>query len=213
MRRTIGISVAVLVISTSAMAAPRDKAASHHPDRPDGAKPHQAAHRTGKAHISLKSDPRARSAHQGATPRHQFAAAHVASYDSAGAPDSYSAPRHRSGAREIGKAAWYNHVGSHTANGERLDTVTATAAHRTLPLASYARVTNLDSRRSVIVRINDRGPWTRRFIIDLSPRAADELGMRRAGVVAVAVEPIAGPADSAGTTVATFRSSGTFVTQ
>jgi rare lipoprotein A len=68
--------------------------------------------------------------------------------------------------------------------------VTATAAHRTLPLYSYARVTNLDSRRSVIVKINDRGPWTRRFIIDLSPRAADELGMRRAGVAAVAVEPI-----------------------
>jgi rare lipoprotein A len=213
MRRTIGISLAFLVISTSAMAAPPDRAASHHPDRPNGAKPQQAAHRTGKPHIALSSDARARSAHHGATPRHQYAAAHVASYDGAGAPDTYSAPQHLSGGREIGKAAWYNHVGSYTANGERLDTVTATAAHRTLPLASYARVTNLDSRRSVIVRINDRGPWTRRFIIDLSPSAADELGMRRAGVAAVAVEPITGPADGAGATVATFRSSGTFVTQ
>jgi len=211
MRRTIGISVAFLVISTSAMAAPPDKAASHHPDRPNGAKPQQAAHRTGKVHISMSSDARARSAHHGA--RHQHAAAQVASYDSAGAPDTYSAPRHLSGGREIGKAAWYNHVGSYTANGERLDTVTATAAHRTLPLASYARVTNLDSRRSVIVRINDRGPWPRRFIIDLSPRAADELNMRHAGVAAVAVEPITAPAEGAGATVATFRSSDTFVTQ
>ena len=58
-----------------------------------------------------------------------------------------------------------------------------TAAHRTLPLSSYARVTHLDSGRSVIVKINDRGPWTRRFIIDLSPRAAEELNMqtRRGG--------------------------------
>jgi len=110
------------------------------------------------------------------------------------------APARGLGGREIGKAAWYNMVGSHTSTGERLDTVTATAAHRTLPLSSYAKVTNLDSGRSVIVRINDRGPWTRRFIIDLSPRAADELDMKRAGVASVAVEPISpsAPAKSAG---------------
>jgi rare lipoprotein A len=193
MRRTIGIFVAFLVISTSAMAAPPDRAAPRHPNR---AKPQQA-----------------RSAHHGATSRHQYAGAQVAARDGAGGLDTYSGPSSLSGGREIGNAAWYNHVGSYTANGERVDTVTATAAHRTLPLASYARVTNLDSRRSVIVKINDRGPWTRRFIIDLSPRAADEIGMRHAGVAAVAVEPIALPADNSGAALATFRNSGTIVTQ
>ena len=57
---------------------------------------------------------------------------------------------------QFGKASWYDQVGSQTASGEILDTVTATAAHRSLPLASYAKVTNLDNRRSVIVTINDR---------------------------------------------------------
>jgi rare lipoprotein A len=81
-------------------------------------------------------------------------------------------------------------VGKPTASGEILDTITATAAHRSLPLASYAKVTNLDSGRSVIVKINDRGPYTRGRIIDLSPRAADALGMNRAGVAAVAAEQL-----------------------
>jgi rare lipoprotein A len=95
------------------------------------------------------------------------------------------------GRSQFGKAAWYNLVGNHTANGEILDTVTATAAHRSLPLASFARVTNLDNGRSVIVKINDRGPFTRGRILDLSPRAADVLDMKRAGVVDVVLEPFA----------------------
>ena len=81
-------------------------------------------------------------------------------------------------------------MGSPTASGESLDTFTATAAHRSLPLASYAKVTNLDNRRSVIVKINDRGPYIRGRIIDLSPRAADVLKMKRAGVGAVVLEPL-----------------------
>jgi Lytic transglycolase len=71
-----------------------------------------------------------------------------------------------------------------------LDTFSATAAHRSLPLASYAKVTNLDNRRSIIVKINDRGPYIRGRIIDLSPRAADVLEMKQAGVAAVVVEPL-----------------------
>jgi rare lipoprotein A len=63
-----------------------------------------------------------------------------------------------------------------------------------LPLGSCAKVTNLDTGHSVIVKINDRGPYSRRFIIDLSPRAAEELGMMHAGVAAVAVEPVAAAA-------------------
>jgi rare lipoprotein A len=81
-------------------------------------------------------------------------------------------------------------VDKRTASGDKLDTVTPTAAHRSLPLASHAKVTNLDNGRSVIVKINDRGPYARGRILDLSPRAADELGMKRAGVAAVAVEPL-----------------------
>jgi rare lipoprotein A len=95
------------------------------------------------------------------------------------------------GRSQFGKAAWYNLVGNHTANGEILDTVTATAAHRSLPLASFARVTNLGNGRSVIVKINDRGPYTRGRILDLSPRSADVLDMKRAGVVDVVLEPLA----------------------
>ena len=98
-------------------------------------------------------------------------------------------------------AAWYNWVGFRTSNGEILDTVTATAAHRTLALGSFVRVTSLDTGRSVIVRINDRGPQVRRFIIDLSPRAADELDMRRSGVVSVVIEPLPGPAAAANPTL------------
>jgi rare lipoprotein A len=103
------------------------------------------------------------------------------------------------GPRQFGKAAWYNFVGKETASGEILDAVTPTAAHRSLPLASLARVTNLDNGHSVIVKINDRGPYTRGRILDLSPCAADALDMKRAGVAAVVLEPLV---DQAAPTVA-----------
>jgi rare lipoprotein A len=93
-------------------------------------------------------------------------------------------------------------VGRPTASGEILDTVTATAAHRSLPLASFAKVTNLDNGRSVVVKINDRGPFTRGRILDLSPCAADVLDMKRAGVVAVVVEPLVN--ETASATLAMF---------
>jgi rare lipoprotein A len=106
------------------------------------------------------------------------------------APDPCCGPVRVANGHQFGKASWYDQVGSPTASGESLDTFTATAAHRSLPLASYAKVTNLDNRRSVIVKINDRGPYIRGRIIDLSPRAADVLEMKRSGVVAVVVEPL-----------------------
>jgi len=101
-------------------------------------------------------------------------------------------------------------VGGRTANGEILDTVTATAAHRSLPLASYAKVTNLDNNRSVVARIINRDPYTRGRIIDLSPRAADVLDMKVAGVVSVVIEPLV---NQAAPTVAAFQSPGTAVAQ
>lgn len=116
-----------------------------------------------------------------------------------GAPDRYitpstqRAPMQLVGRREIGRASWYGnyHVGRKTATGERLDTVHPTAAHRTLPLRSMVKVTNLNNGRSVVVTINDRGPVSRRLLIDVSPRAADELNMRHDGIVPVAIEQVA----------------------
>jgi rare lipoprotein A len=119
-------------------------------------------------------------------------------------------PSRTTGITLSGKAAWYNLVGRQTASGEILDTVTATAAHRSLPLASYAKVTDIDNGRSVVVKINDRGPYTRGRILDLSPRAADALDMKRVGVAAVIVEPLA---NQVGPTVAVLQLSGTEVSQ
>jgi rare lipoprotein A len=127
-----------------------------------------------------------------------------------GIPVPYCGQLRATGFSLFGKAAWYNLVGRQTASGEILDTVSATAAHRSLPLASYANVTNLDNGRSVVVKINDRGPYTRGRILDLSPRAADALGMKRAGVAAVAVEPLV---NQAAPTVTVSQTSGAVVTQ
>lgn len=96
------------------------------------------------------------------------------------------------GKAERGTAAWYGgrYVGRRTSNGERLDAVHATAAHRTLPLNSLARVTNLRNGRSIVVRVTDRGPVSNSLLIDMSPRAADELRMKAAGLVEVMVEQV-----------------------
>jgi len=216
MRRTIGISLALLVISAGAMARTPEKSASHHPGQLHGAKPHKAEQRAVYRHVALSrgGHNRTRYAARHAVPPRDQPAVPPSVADARGEPpDPYLAPAQGPGSRQIGKAAWYNFVGSHTSTGERLDAVTPTAAHRTLPLSSYAKVTNLDSGRSVIVRINDRGPWTRRFIIDLSPRAAEVLDMKRAGVASVMVEPISAETVGARARVATFRSSGTPVLQ
>ncbi len=216
MRRTIGISLAFLVISAGAMAKPPEKTPSHYPGQPHGAKAHQAKHLSGKpgAVSSRRAHRRTRvryAAHR-FTPRPHRYSASLADHGS-GPTDPYTPSAQTFGAREIGMAAWYNLVGGYTSTGERLDTVTATAAHRTLSLGSFAKVTSLESGRSVIVKINDRGPHTRRFIIDLSPRAADELDMRRTGVASVVIEPLPGPTEAANPTVASFQNSGYRVAQ
>jgi rare lipoprotein A len=96
------------------------------------------------------------------------------------------------GKSQTGTAAWYGgrYVGRRTSSGERLDTIHPTAAHRTLPLNSLARVTNLDNGRSVIVRVTDRGPVSESLLIDMSPRAAAQLEMKEAGLVPVKVEQV-----------------------
>ncbi len=96
---------------------------------------------------------------------------------------------------KVGYASWYGSAfhGRLTANGEVYDQHGLSAAHPTMPLPSYARVTNLKNGSSVIVRVNDRGPFERGRIIDLSRGAADLLGSQNAGVAKVRVQYI-GPA-------------------
>ena len=96
------------------------------------------------------------------------------------------------GYMDIGIASWYGRKfhGRTTASGDRYNMHTLTAAHRSLPLPTYARVTNLENRRSVIVEVNDRGPFHDDRLIDLSFRAAQELGFSDAGTAPVVVEAI-----------------------
>ena len=86
-----------------------------------------------------------------------------------------------------GIASYYGNelAGNRTANGERFDPGQLTAAHRTLPFGSMVRVTNMSNGDSVIVRINDRGPFSRGRVIDVSHAAAREIGMQRSGTARV----------------------------
>lgn len=98
--------------------------------------------------------------------------------------------------REKGLASWYGYEtlrqkGGHmTANGEVFNPKELNAAHKLLPLPSYVRVTNLKNRRSLIVRVNDRGPFIEGRIIDLSAGAAKKLGYYDSGVTNVLVETV-----------------------
>jgi len=94
--------------------------------------------------------------------------------------------------RQRGIASWYGRKfhGRRTSSGERYDMYAMTAAHTLLPIPSYVRVTNLSNGRSVVVRINDRGPFHAERIIDLSYAAAYKLGFVNTGSVQVEVEAI-----------------------
>lgn len=104
-------------------------------------------------------------------------------------------PRHQPNYSRTGIASWYgkDFHGRLTANGEVYDMHAMTAAHPTLPLPSMVEVTNTRTGRRVIVRVNDRGPFARGRIIDLSYRAAQELGLVRRGTSEVHVRYL-GPA-------------------
>ena len=99
-------------------------------------------------------------------------------------------PREDPAYDRVGSASWYGELfhGRRTANGEIYDMDRLSAAHPTLPLPVYARVTNLNNGRSLIVRINDRGPFARDRIIDLSRRSAEVLGFRNHGTATVRVK-------------------------
>lgn len=90
----------------------------------------------------------------------------------------------------VGRASWYGHefAERRTASGDRFDPTQLTGAHRTLPLGARVRVTNLHNGRSVLITINDRGPFAGRREIDLSLAAARVLGMVQRGVARVKIE-------------------------
>ncbi len=92
--------------------------------------------------------------------------------------------------KERGYASWYGNKfnGYHTSNGELYDMYAMTGAHKTLPIPSYVRVTNLDNGKSVVVRINDRGPFHQGRIVDLSYAAAQRIGIHKSGTGRVDVE-------------------------
>lgn len=113
-----------------------------------------------------------------------------------------------------GLASWYGSEfhGRLTANGEIFDKESIAAAHTTMPLPSYARVTNLQNQRSMIVRVNDRGPYHANRLIDVSSRVADALDFKRSGTARVRVEYV-GRASTNGSDdrilMATLRTDGT----
>ncbi|MFP4314523.1 MAG: septal ring lytic transglycosylase RlpA family protein [Alphaproteobacteria bacterium] len=94
---------------------------------------------------------------------------------------------------ETGIASWYgpNFHGKPTANGEIFDQYELTAAHRTLQMPSLVRVTNLENGRSIVLRVNDRGPFSRGRIIDVSKRGAELLGFKNQGTAKVRVQVLA----------------------
>ncbi len=91
---------------------------------------------------------------------------------------------------ETGMASWYGHnfSGNKTASGENYNIESMTAAHRKLPLSSLVRVTNLNNNKNVIVRINDRGPFSNNRIIDVSEKVAEALDFKDIGVAKVKIE-------------------------
>ena len=194
LRKTIGLSLALLFASAPAMAKEADT--RHHPS---------ASHAKAKADNNdeevakkqaARRDRRGRTPAQAAARHHALIARQAAALPP---PDQYIGPLRVIGKREIGHAAWYGgrHLGRRTASGERLDDIHVTAAHRSLPIHSLVRVTNLGNGRSVIATINDRGPVSRSLLIDMSPRAAEELRMVYSGIATVSIEPVAPASASA----------------
>jgi rare lipoprotein A len=107
----------------------------------------------------------------------------------------YNVMTQGAGFKQEGFASWYGMKfhGHATSNGEIYDVYQMTAAHKTLPLPSYVKVTRTDTQETVIVRVNDRGPFHDGRIIDLSYAAAVKLGINKMGTAAVSIEVISAP--------------------
>jgi len=93
--------------------------------------------------------------------------------------------------QQHGKASFYHYVDSKvrlTANGEKFDSGKLTAAHKTLPFGTHVRVTNLKNNKSIVVRVNDRGPFIKGRVIDITKHGAEKLDFIKSGVVPVKLE-------------------------
>jgi rare lipoprotein A len=99
--------------------------------------------------------------------------------------------------KQHGIASYYAHrfTGRKMANGRRFRPDSNVAASRTLPLGTVARVTNTQTGKSATVRVEDRGPYVDGRVVDVTPKTAEQLGMKQAGVAPVEVEPLAVPGD------------------
>jgi rare lipoprotein A len=95
--------------------------------------------------------------------------------------------------RQTGHASWYDFSGEETASGEIMDEDDMTAAHRSLPFGTKLRVENLENGEDVTVRVNDRGPYAKDRIIDVSAEAAERLDMTEDGVMKVRIKKVAPP--------------------
>lgn len=106
--------------------------------------------------------------------------------------ESYNVMKNGKGFVETGKASWYGEKfhGYETSNGEPYDMYSMSGAHKTLPLPTYAKITNVDNNKQVIIRINDRGPFHSTRILDLSYAAAYKLGMVNTGTANIKLETI-----------------------
>lgn len=105
----------------------------------------------------------------------------------------------RSGQKQHGKASYYSHRFTHkkTASGVPLDPNKKTAASKTLPLGTKAEVTNVENGKKTEVVVNDRGPYVKDRVIDVTPKAAEELGIKDQGTAKVEVKPLEIPPPSA----------------
>ena len=192
MRRTIGLSLALLFASAPAMA--KEIHPPHHHPQTGAKSKSTAVADTVKSGRRYAGSCVKLAAHARMHPRmhHRRSAQRRRPVAQDTGPDRYIGPLKVVGAREVGYAAWYGgyHLGLRTASGERLDAVHPTAAHRSLPLHSLVRVTNLRNGRSVVATINDRGPVSHRLLIDVSPAVAADLDMVHSGIAKVAIEPV-----------------------
>jgi len=111
--------------------------------------------------------------------------------------NTYTVMDTEEGYRETGVASWYGEKfhGHKTSNGETFDMYLASAAHKSLPIPSFLRVTNLDNNRSMVVRVNDRGPFHGDRIVDLSYAAATKLGYVDTGTARVLLESVIAKGD------------------
>jgi len=123
----------------------------------------------------------------------------LATFGDLSPPDSQNASQdtredHAAAVRALdektGDASWYDFEGERTANGETMDADRLTAAHPTLPFGTKIEVENVENGRTVVVRVNDRGPYADDRIIDVSKKAAERLDMVEEGVTDVSVAPV-----------------------